>query len=463
MKILIVDPSSSYREVVKQILSSEDVSVIEFCSGAEALDYLSKHKPDAISIAHELGDMDSFTFLRTIKMNSNLDNIPSFLLTSNATQEFKREAYNAGFTEIFIKSDFPTLKRALRSLVLYATTNIAARVLYIEDAQSTADYTTYIMKSAGWEVVHVKSGEEAAELLDDRNNRFDLVVTDLVLEGRISGIGLINLIRQGSEDIRNIPILAVSGWNDLLRQFYVLKHGAGDFIAKPFHESDFLARAINLIMNKKKLDEAKATQKALYQKANLDAVTGLNNRHFMDEFGDKMVVESIEKNEGVALALLDIDHFKKINDNGGHSVGDQVLRQVASLVKGLCRPGDIVARFGGDEIVVLMVGCEYQDVSERVEAFRDGIEQLNPAGVPVTASIGVACHDKRVVSRLVELLEDVDQVNHEDVTMDYDTLFRAADHSLYKAKKAGRNRACVSDLLDHVDLEEMSGRNLNDE
>ncbi|MPQ75908.1 diguanylate cyclase [Hydrogenovibrio sp. JE_KL2] len=452
MNVLIVDPSSSYREVVKQILLGEDVEAIECVNGTEALDYLEKNKPDAISIAHELGDMESFAFLRKIKENSNLDNIPSFLLTSNTTQEFKRKAYDAGFTEVFIKSDFATLKRALRSLVLYATTNISARVLYIEDAQSTADYTTYIMKSAGWEVVHVKSGEEAAELLDDKNNRFDLVVTDLVLEGRISGIGLINLIRQGNEDIRNIPILAVSGWNDLLRQFYVLKHGAGDFIAKPFHETDFLARAINLILNKKKLDKVKATQKALYEKANIDAVTGLNNRHFMEEFGSKIVKDSIENNEGVALALLDIDHFKKINDGSGHSSGDEVLRQVAALIKSMRHPGDIVARFGGDEIILLMSGCEHSDVEERMEEIRSGIEKLSPQGIQVTASIGVACHDKRVISRLVSLLDNVEQASRQDVKVDFDVLFSAADHALYSAKRDGRNKVCISDLLEHVDV-----------
>lgn len=451
MNVLIVDPSSSYREVVKQILLGEDVEAIECVNGTEALAYLEKNKPDAISIAHELGDMESFAFLRKIKEN-NLDNIPSFLLTSNTTQEFKRKAYDAGFTEVFIKSDFATLKRALRSLVLYATTNISARVLYIEDAQSTADYTTYIMKSAGWEVVHVKSGEEAAELLDDKHNRFDLVVTDLVLEGRISGIGLINLIRQGNEDIRNIPILAVSGWNDLLRQFYVLKHGAGDFIAKPFHETDFLARAINLILNKKKLDKVKATQKALYEKANIDAVTGLNNRHFMEEFGSKIVKDSIENNEGVALALLDIDHFKKINDGSGHSSGDEVLRQVAGLIKSMRHPGDIVARFGGDEIILLMSGCEHSDVEERMEEIRAGIEKLSPQGIQVTASIGVACHDKRVISRLVSLLDNVEQASRQDVKVDFDVLFSAADHALYSAKRDGRNKVCISDLLEHVDV-----------
>lgn len=452
MKILIVDPSLSYRELVKGILSTEDVRVVEAKNGEEALAYLKTETPNAISVAYELGDMDSFKFLNRLKLNSVLNNIPKFLLTSNASQEFKREAYDAGFTEIFLKSDLQTLKRALRSLMLYATTNISARVLYIEDTQSTADYTMHIMKSVGWRVDHVKSGEAAAELLDKYKNQFDLVVTDLVLEGRISGIGLINLIRQGSEEIRNIPILAVSGWNDLLRQVYVLKHGAGDFIAKPFHETDFLARAINLILNKKQLDESRAEQKALYEKANLDAGTGLNNRHFLEEFGRKAVRKAIENNEGVSLIILDVDNFKTINDTRGHAAGDAVLKQVATVIRGTCHSNDLVIRYGGDEIIILMLGYQHDEVLIRAEVLRGEIASLRPEGMDVTVSIGVASYDKKVALQLVELLQNIDRMTSDDVVLDYETLFKAADHSLYRAKEAGRNMVCMNNLLDHTEI-----------
>lgn len=451
MNILIIDPSVSYRTLVKQTLGNEDNEIVEASSGSQALTYLKQHKPAAICIAHELGDMDSFKFLKTIKINTILSNIPKFLLTSNSSADFKRDAYAAGFTEIFIKSDFPTLKRALHSLMLYATLNISARVLYVEDSQSTADYTSYIMKNAGWEVIHVKSGEEAAQLLDTRTELFDLIVTDLVLEGQISGIGLINLIRQGREHIRDIPILAVSGWNDLLRQVYVLKHGAGDFIAKPFHESDFLARAINLIMAKRALDESRAIQKSLYLKANLDSVTGLNNRHFLEEYGKRIVAEALKNNQGLALMILDIDYFKQINDSHGHALGDIVLKKLSTLIKGLCRSSDLVTRYGGDELVILMTDIDYQQALEQAQKIRNAIAELNPEGISVTSSIGIACHDKKVALQLVELLENISELEQGKLILDYQTLFQAADHSLYVAKQAGRNKVCINNLLEHTE------------
>ncbi|WEJ63478.1 diguanylate cyclase [Thiomicrorhabdus lithotrophica] len=446
MNLFIVDPSNSYRNVIKLTLSNEDTQITEASNGNDGLAHLKNHKPSAICVAHELGDMDSFKFLKKLKLNKSLSNTPKFLLTSNSSPDFKRQAYDAGFTEIFIKSDFPTLKRALHSLMVYATLNISARVLYVEDTQSTADFTSHIMQSVGWKVKHVKSGEEAAKILDNTKKPFDIVVTDLVLEGEVSGIGLINLIRQGNERIRDIPILAVSGWNDLLRQVYVLKHGAGDFIAKPFNETDFLARAINLIMGKRARDELINQQEALYQKANIDSLTGINNRHFLDEYAEKLIKSALAKNEGVTLMLLDIDQFKDINDMMGHPAGDTILKTVASILKNNSHSNDIIARYGGDEFVVIIKDLNQQEVLERAETIRQQVAEAEPLGIAATCSIGLACHDKKIALQLVELLASIDQ-SPEDIELNYQALFKAADHSLYAAKKAGRNRVCMNNLL----------------
>ncbi|WP_051347197.1 diguanylate cyclase [Thiomicrorhabdus chilensis] len=443
MNILIVDPSTSYRKLVSELLSNEDIRITQAASGKEALEYLGKHKPSAVTLAHELGDMNSVHFLRQVNAIQGLQSIPKFLITSNASKEFKREAYDAGFTEIFIKSDFNTLKRAMHSLLIYATVNISAKVLYVEDTQSTADYTRFIMESAGWSVNHVKSGEAAAECLE--KERFDLVVTDLVLEGALSGIGLIHLIRHGREEIRNTPILAVSGWNDLLRQVYVLKHGAGDFIAKPFHETDFLARAINLILSKKQLDESMASQKALHSKAHIDHVSGLNNRHYLDEFGHRMVQKSVNNNEAISVCIIDIDYFKSINDNHGHSVGDGVLMKLGELIKNSRHPRDVAVRYGGDEVVMIMPDCGQQQALSKLEQLRVEVEKLKPHGLDITATFGVASVDRHQGYDLNELLDSALEQNHG--ALDFNALFDNADRSLYMAKNAGRNQICINQTL----------------
>lgn len=446
MNLLVIDPSKSYRTLVRQILNTNMAEITEAATGSEALQLLKKNKPTAICISHELGDMDSFRFLQKIKINTVLTNTPKFLLTSTNTNEFKRKAYDAGFTEVFIKSDFPSLKRALNSLVLYTTLNISARILYVEDTQSTADYTRNIMESVGWKVVHVKSGEAAAEKLDKSSTPFDLVITDLVLEGQISGMGLINLIRQGKDSIREIPIMAVSGWNDILRQVYVLKHGAGDFIAKPFHENDFLARAINLIMNKRNKDELLAAQSALVEKVYLDALTETNNRHYLDEFGHKLVHNAVEANEAISLMIVDIDYFKDINDMYGHAIGDEVLKRLANILKITNRQQDIVVRYGGDEFIILSKGMNHNQAEARANLIRDQIILTKVQDITFTCSIGLACHDKIIAPELVTLLGRTDLEPSQ--ILDYKSLFKAADDALYQAKELGRNRIYKTLLKD---------------
>ncbi|MBD3776520.1 MAG: diguanylate cyclase [Thiotrichales bacterium] len=444
MNILIIDPSASYRGIVKQLLSGNDVTLTEAVNGKEALQMLSGMTPSAISIAHELGDMNSFELLAQLKRFAHLEGTPKFLITSNMAKEFKRKAYDAGFTEIFLKSDFQNLKRAMKSLLFYATVRISAKVLYVEDTQSTADYTRYLMENAGWQVTHVKSGEEAINLLESQS--FDLMVTDLILEGKISGIGLIHLIRQGRDSIRNMPILAVSGWNDLLRQVYVLKHGAGDFIAKPFHETDFLARAINLVLNKKQLDEQIASQKALHLKVYLDPVSGLNNRLFMDEFGERFIRQAIVNNQSIALCLLDIDHFKSINDSHGHAFGDEVLRQVGELVREYLHPSDVAVRYGGDEVLIMMQDCNRLQAGEKLEKLRRRVNLLQPQGIDVSVTIGAATIEKTAGCHLMELLEKGDLQCEAGQSADLKSLFEVADQSLYIAKNAGRNRICINKM-----------------
>lgn len=447
MDILLIDPSTSYRQVVKEILSSDDVIIQEATSGQSGLEYLKKNRPDAIAISFELSDMDSFQFLKKINKNSLLESIPKFLITSNVSQEFKRDAYEAGFTEIFFKTDFQTLKRALHSLLLSVTTRINAKILYVEDAQSTADYTRHIMHKVGWDVTHVKSGEEAADYLDKPEYVFDLVVTDLVLEGRISGIGLIDLIRHGEERIRHIPILAVSGWNDLLRQVYVLKHGAGDFIAKPFHENDFLARAINLIAYRRELKRLKDQQKALYRKANLDPVSGLNNRHYLEEYGIKFIEEALEEHQSVAMMLIDIDHFKQINDKCGHQTGDLVIKQISSIVKAKIEAQGFAVRFGGDEIMFLMTQIEQNEVAQRADELLQEVASLSPEGVSVSVSIGVAYSASVTKGRMKDQLSacPTEVSLQSEEALNYKVLFQVADEALYTAKEKGRNRAIFLD------------------
>jgi two-component system cell cycle response regulator len=275
------------------------------------------------------------------------------------------------------------------------------------------------MNTAGWHVDHVSTGEEALEKV--KGNNYDLVVSDLILAGKLSGINVIEMLRAGNSKERNLPVLALSGWNDMLRQVYVLQQGASDFIAKPFQNNDFLARALNLIHTKRKNDESNNLNKVLKHKAHTDNLTGLCNRHCVQEYSEQVCKDAQLNGISLALLMIDADQFKNINDSYGHEQGDKVLREIGSQIKLISRDTDIAGRWGGEEFLVILPNCNLKTASERAEDLRKSIEILKPSGIPVTLSIGVSA-----------LMTDRND--------SFDELVKRADEALYQAKESGRNR-----------------------
>jgi two-component system cell cycle response regulator len=124
------------------------------------------------------------------------------------------------------------------------------------------------------------------------------------------------------------------------------------------------------------------------------------------------------------MLILDLDHFKQINDQHGHNIGDEVLASVGKLLMAACREGDFVARIGGEEFTIILPHCTADDSLIKAEKIRTSIEQLKPAGITVTASIGLAS------------LED----KH---SADFDNLYKDADHAVYQSKENGRNQTTL--------------------
>jgi len=187
-----------------------------------------------------------------------------------------------------------------------------------------------------------------------------------------------------------------------------------------FHDSTQL-RAAEL-----RLQEANARLEALnrelLRQAIHDGLTGLFNRSYLDEALPRELARAERDNRPIGLLILDIDHFKQVNDRHGHSAGDRVLARVARLVRTLVRAGDIPCRYGGDELVAVMPGATREEALQAGERIRSSVaEDRAVADVdPVTVSIGVAVYP-------------------EDATTATD-LFRHADRALYEAKDLGRNR-----------------------
>lgn len=172
------------------------------------------------------------------------------------------------------------------------------------------------------------------------------------------------------------------------------------------------------------ITELKLTQERLRKEVNTDKLTGLLNRHAADFILNQQEKNSLSTHNTFSLILADVDHFKRINDDFGHTAGDKVLKEVALVMKSSVREGDYCVRWGGEEFLIVLPGCVVDIASDLAEHIRQDVAALNHGEISqVTMSFGVAQWDK---SESVE------------------SLIHRADQALYEAKQKGRNRICVS-------------------
>ena len=211
----------------------------------------------------------------------------------------------------------------------------------------------------------------------------------------------------------NIPVIFVTGLQGEKDEEKGLMIGAVDYITKPFRPAIVAAR-VNTHLT------IKLQQDKLNQLAFSDQLTGLYNRHYLMDVAKQKIHNAQQQEHPLWVLMIDVDHFKSINDNYGHSMGDIVLKQVGEALAANSDQDDITARSGGEEFVVLFELCDDEQAFNKAITLLDAIESLNPQGVNVTISIGMA------------------KVSEKD--KDFDSLLKRADIALYKAKDNGRNR-----------------------
>lgn len=377
---------------------------------------------DLICLERHLPDGAGLDFAKAVRRSHQTASIPILLLATEVDQTLSSASLEAGITEVFSKYELENLatyvEQRLRSED--AALKFSGRALLVEDSLPVARFIREALERIGLRVDAFTSAESALEVLNTRT--YQIALIDVLLEGQMSGLGLVREIRGDSEG-RNqqMPILAMSSMEDVARRIELLRQGANDFLAKPMFEEELVARVRNMVRLKRLLDESEAQREHLRRLAMTDQLTGLYNRHYLTEIASRRIAEANRHRIPVSLLVLDIDHFKRINDSLGHDAGDSVLAETASNIKDACREGDVAARTGGEEFVVLLINTAGARAAEFAERLRSRIETSRPAGLDVTVSIGLA-----------------EDGGRHDCT--FASLFKAADAALYQAKESGRNR-----------------------
>lgn len=390
MEGLIVEPSRTYQKLLSSAIESGGLRTKQVSSGGEALALLRTNSFDLVFVAMHLQDMDAPKFSSQIRADSQTQQVPIIMVTSNDDKKLLDEAFSAGISEIFAKHELDKITNfAARFSRKKFNTAIAGHILYIEDSQPTTNLTLSILKENGYTVDHCTTGEQGVEAF--QKNDYDLVLTDVLLKGKLNGHGTIKAIRLLDEiHQKSVPLLVFSVLDDVAHKIELLRLGAADYVSKPLIEEELLARTHTLILNKHLREKSVTQQNLLQELALKDPLTGLYNRYFLLEAAASKMREATRHNIPCSLILINPDKFQILNKNHGHAKGDAILKKIASLLTQSIRREDIIARYDGEEFALLLSHCNVYNAAIIAEKIRKSIENLLPADVELTASFGIA-------------------------------------------------------------------------
>ncbi|PTN53409.1 diguanylate cyclase response regulator [Stenotrophomonas panacihumi] len=340
-------------------------------------------------------------------------NLPTVVVSGVYDEDLRRRVLQQQIIDYVVKNA-PGSIDYLAWLVQRLERNRRISALVVDDSLSARTYAASLLQMYGYRVVAAADGAAGLQAIE-QDPSIRLAIVDQEMPG-MEGVEFTRRLR-GLRSRDKVAVIGISGNTDasLIPRF--LKNGANDFLRKPFSREEFFCRV------SQNIDQLELIG-TLQDLATRDYLTGLpNRRHFLEQ-SQRTLPRLLAERQSVTAAMLDIDHFKHINDTWGHEAGDDALRAVANAVGAHARPQDLAARFGGEEFCLLVPGLDPAGAVEYFEDLRQRIEALRvPVGgqeLRMTASIGF-CTARRHDESLHHLLGE-------------------ADKHLYLAKAAGRNR-----------------------
>jgi two-component system cell cycle response regulator len=449
-RVLVVDDLEPNVKLLEAKLRAEYFDVITASSGREAVDRAKAEQPDIVLLDVMMPGMDGFEACRIMKAAPETAHIPIVMVTALDQQADRVAGLEAGADDFLTKPvEDVALFARVRSLtrlkmmtdelrLRYATgknmgvigdsidVELAAgkpRILIIDDQAEQAERIRGFLGD-GYAVA--LESEPDIALSRVRSGDFDLVIANMSIEAT-DPLRLCSSIRS-FEETRLTPLLAIVRQGDTRKLVRALDMGVNDYLTRPVDKNELTARVSTQVRRKRYIDHLRSSFEASLEMAVTDQLTGLYNRRYLASHLTAMFDRAFWTGRPLSVMILDLDHFKKVNDTYGHDAGDKVIQAFAERIRASVRGMDLACRYGGEEFLIAMPDTEKGQAQAVAERMREEAEKesvvLNGGRdeLKFTVSIGIA--------------------STEDGPKD-DTaqrLVKRADEALYSAKTGGRNR-----------------------
>ena len=448
-RVLVVDDVDTNVKLLEARLAAEYFDVRTAKSGPEALQICARERADVILLDVMMPGMDGFEVCRKLKSDPRTQHIPVIMVTALDQPSDRVKGLDAGADDFLTKPvddialitrvrNLARLKMLTDEMLMRASTEeqmgFAAtlgvkldqlgrggRILLVEDRDRSAERIIEALKDEH----HIeREADPSRALLRLPEGNYDLLIVSLSLE-HADGLRLCSQVRS-LDRTRHLPIMIIIEPGEDSRLLRGLDMGVNDYIVRPVDPNELLARVRTQVKRKRFTDHLRTRLEETVEMAILDPLTALHNRRYMTSHLRTLFEESSQRGKPISVLLLDIDHFKTVNDSYGHDAGDEVLREFAARVRRNIRGIDLACRLGGEEFVVVMPDTDLAKAALVGERLRQCIATAPfPAGertgaIAVTASVGVAA---------LEFPDDTPEL-----------ILKRADQALYCAKRDGRNR-----------------------
>jgi two-component system cell cycle response regulator len=450
-RVLVVDDILANVRLLEARLTADYYEVLTALSGAQALDILARERVDIVLLDVMMPEMDGFEVCRRMKASRELHDIPVVMVTALDQPADKVHGLDAGADDFLTKPvDDIALVTRVRNLARLKMLNdemsmrassgervglvgglagalgpapaedVRGRILVVDDHPRSVQRIVETLGKAH-EVSFCSDPPDALMQLVDR--RIDLLVVSVGL-ANADGLRLCSQVRS-LERTRHLPIIILVEPGEEARLMRGLDMGVNDYLMRPIDRNEMLARVRTQIRRKRHSDFLRHRLEESVELAITDPLTGLHNRRYMEAHLRSLMDQAQATGRALSLLLVDIDHFKSVNDTYGHDAGDAVLREFAARFRRNTRGIDLACRLGGEEFVSIMPDTEMSRACQVGERLRscvaaDSFHIGAGTQIQVTASVGVASLERP--------------------TDTPEALIKRADNALYAAKRQGRNR-----------------------